>query len=74
MRECFFKVELSLMIKTNPFIDPSSRWYYPLHWLVLIFLGLTIYAQTFGFNFVFDDLNFIFVIPTLEVLTTCTLF
>lgn len=41
------------------FLNPFSRWYYPLRWLVLIFLGLVIYAQTFGFNFVFDDFLFI---------------
>ena len=41
------------------FFNPSSRWYYPLRWLVLIFLGVAIYAQTFGFDFVFDDFIFI---------------
>ncbi len=41
------------------FLNPSSRWYYLFHWSVLIVLGLTIYYQTFGFGFVFDDLVFI---------------
>jgi len=39
----------------HSFLNPSSRWYYPLRWLVLILLGLAIYSQTFGFGFVFDD-------------------
>jgi len=39
--------------------DPSSKWYFPLRYLVLIILGLVVYAQTFGYNFVFDDLYFI---------------
>ncbi len=30
-----------------------------LRWLILILLGLAVYGQTFGFNFVFDDFNFI---------------
>jgi protein O-mannosyl-transferase len=47
----------------HSFLNPSSRWYYPLHWLVLILLGLAIYAQTFGFNFVFDDNYFMFNTP-----------
>ena len=33
--------------------------YYALRWLVLVLLGLLIYAQTFQFNFVFDDYLFI---------------
>jgi len=37
----------------------TARWYYPLRWSVLILLGLAIYAQTFGYGFVFDDLTFI---------------
>ena len=41
------------------FLNPHSRWYYPLHWLVLIFLGLAVYAQSFGYNFEFDDMEFI---------------
>ena len=41
------------------FLNPSFRWYYPLRWLLIILLGLAIYGQTFGFNFVFDDLDFI---------------
>ena len=48
---------------TNPivqsFLNPSSRWYFLLRWSVLVLLGLAIYAQTFGFNFVFDDFSFI---------------
>lgn len=43
----------------HAFLNPSSRWYYLLRWLVLLLLGLAIYAQTFGFNFVFDDFDFI---------------
>jgi len=47
------------MVPLYSFFDPASRWYYLLRWMVLILLGLAIYGQTFGFNFVFDDLNFI---------------
>ena len=54
-----FRVKLFLMPRGSPFFSPASRWYSPLHWLVLIPLGLAIYAQTFTFNFVFDDFYFI---------------
>ena len=40
-------------------LNPSSRWYYPLRILILFFLGLAIYYQTFTFGFVFDDKMFI---------------
>lgn len=40
-------------------LNPSSRWYYPLRWSLLIALGLAVYYQTFGFGFVFDDHEFI---------------
>ncbi|MBF0504717.1 MAG: tetratricopeptide repeat protein [Candidatus Omnitrophica bacterium] len=43
----------------HPFFNTSFRWYYQLRCLILILLGLAIYAQTFGFGFVFDDFNFI---------------
>lgn len=33
--------------------------YYLLRWSILVLLGLLVYAQTFGFGFVFDDYNFI---------------
>lgn len=35
------------------------RWYYSLRWLILILLGLALYGQTFGFDFIFDDFQFI---------------
>ena len=50
----------------HSFFNSSSRWYYPLRWLVLILLGLAIYAQTFGYNFVFDDFLFIVNNPYLK--------
>ncbi len=52
-----------MMTIVHSFFNPSSRWYYPLRWLVLILLGLAIYAQTFGFSFVFDDNYFMFNTP-----------
>ena len=55
----FFRVELYLMFIMHSFFSPSWKWYYPLRWLLLILLGLAIYAQTFGFGFVFDDLIFV---------------
>ncbi len=45
------------------FFSPVSRWYYPLRWLALILLGLAVYGQTFGYNFVFDDNYFILNTP-----------
>jgi len=48
------------MTVIHSFFNPSSRWYYLLRWLVLVLLGSAIYAQTFGFNFVFDDNYFLF--------------
>ena len=45
--------------KTRLFLFLPSPWYYSLRWLILIGLGLAIYAQTFGFGFVFDDFDFI---------------
>lgn len=50
---------ISMMAKNKSTVrfsaSPSSRWYYPLRWAVLIVLGLVIYYQTFRFSFVFDD-------------------
>jgi len=37
------------------FFDPTSAWYYPSRWFLIIILGLAIYGQAFGFGFVFDD-------------------
>ena len=51
------------MIINCSLFDPCSRWYYPLRWLFLLFLGLAIYGQTFGFDFVFDDNFFILNTP-----------
>ncbi len=45
------------------FFDPSSRWYYPVRWLLLILIGLAIYAQTFRYDFVFDDNFYILNTP-----------
>ncbi|MEI7999548.1 MAG: hypothetical protein WCH62_08605, partial [Candidatus Omnitrophota bacterium] len=41
------------------FLNPSSRWHFPLRFLILTILGLVIYYQTFGYGFVFDDMMFI---------------
>lgn len=49
--------------KAPLFFNSFVRWYYPLRWLILILLGLAIYAQTFGFEFVFDDDAFIVTNP-----------
>jgi len=47
------------MIKFNDLFSPSSRWYFSLRILILFFLGLALYYQTFAFGFVFDDKMFI---------------
>lgn len=44
----------------------ASRWYYPLHWLAVLILGLAIYGQTFNFAFVFDDNVFIVTNPYIK--------
>lgn len=54
------------MIPIHPFFNPTSRWYYPLRWSLLILLGLAIYGQTFGFSFVFDDVDFIVKNPYIK--------
>ncbi len=54
------------MTRVHLFFNQTSRWYYPLHWSLLIFLGLAIYSQTFSFNFVFDDLDFIVKNPYIK--------
>lgn len=41
------------------FLNPAPAYYYPLRWLLILVLGLIVYAQTFGFGFVFDDHIFI---------------
>lgn len=40
--------------------------YYAIRWLVIIALGLGIYAQTFGYDFVFDDHLFIVTNPYIK--------
>src|SRR5476651_1372558 len=40
--------------------------YYLLRWAGLVFIGLLIYAQTFQFNFVFDDYIFIVTNPFIK--------
>lgn len=47
----------------------SSRWYYFCRWIFLLIIGLVIYHQTFGFDFVFDDNEFIVINPYIKNLS-----
>jgi len=49
-----------MKVLMHSFFDQGSRWYYPARWVIIILLGLAVYGQTFGFNFVFDDYYFMF--------------
>jgi len=33
------------MLTLSEFFTPSSRWYYPVRWLFLLALGLTLYQK-----------------------------
>jgi tetratricopeptide (TPR) repeat protein len=46
--------------------SPSSTWYYPVRWSILVLLGLVIYSQTFGFGFFFDDIPNIVMNPYIK--------
>ena len=48
------------------FLNTSSRWYYPLHWLGILALGLVVYYRAFGCGFVFDDNAFIITNPYIK--------
>jgi tetratricopeptide (TPR) repeat protein len=51
------------MTRFETLFNRASRWYFPTRWLIILFLGLAIYSQTFGFEFVFDDEEFIVLNP-----------
>ncbi len=60
------------MFLTRVLTDHTSRYYYPIRWLVIILLGLAVYAQTFGCDFVFDDHLFIVTNSYIKDLTSVT--